>query len=73
MPSVVQDIGCVAERVIDGVTGFVTHDDVSFAERSRALLVDDDLWRRQQESALTYQREWSWNDAATAFERFLPV
>ena len=73
VPSVVQDIGCVAERVIDGVTGFVTHDDVNFAERSRALLLDDDLWSRQQEAALTYQRVWSWNDAAAAFERFLPV
>ena len=71
VPSVVQDIGCVAERVMDKVTGFVTHDDLTFAARSRALLVDDDLWSRQQEAALKYQRKWGWADAAAAFEQFL--
>ena len=71
VPSVVQDIGCVAERVIDGRTGFVALDDADFAARARALLQDDDLWRRQQEAALANQRGWSWDDAAAAFEKFV--
>jgi glycosyltransferase involved in cell wall biosynthesis len=73
VPSVVQDIGCVAERVIDGKTGFVAVDDDEFAARSMAVLTDDDLWREQQKSALEHQRGWSWSDAAAGFERFLPA
>ena len=71
VPSVVQDIGCVAERVIDGRTGFVALDDADFTVRARALLQDNDLWRGQQEAALANQRGWSWDDAAAAFEQFV--
>lgn len=73
VPCVVQNIGCVAERVIDGTTGFVAADDAAFAVHARALLQDDDLWRRQQAAALENQRGWSWDNAAAAFERFVPV
>lgn len=73
VPGVVQDIGCVAERVIDGKTGFVAADDAEFAARATALLTDDELWRTQQRAALESQRSWSWSDAAAAFERFLPA
>ena len=72
VPAVVQDIGCVAERVVDGETGFVAADDADFARRGRDLLTDDDLWRRQHAAALDRQRRWSWDDAAAAFERLLP-
>lgn len=73
VPCIVQDIGCVAERVIDGKTGFVAADDADFAARAVKLLTDDELWRGQQAAALENQRGWSWDNAATAFERFLPV
>jgi hypothetical protein len=72
VPGVVQNIGCVAERVIDGKTGYVAADDAEFAMRARALLQDDDLWSAQQDAALAHQRGWSWDDAAAAFERFVP-
>ena len=73
IPSVVQDIGCVAERVVDGVTGFVAADDAVFVERAIALLSDNALWQAQHEEALARQRNWSWDDAAAAFERFVPA
>ena len=73
VPSVVQNIGCVAERVIDGVTGYVAADDAAFAERAIALLRDDALWQSQHDAALSRQRSWSWDDAAAAFERLLSV
>lgn len=73
VPCVVQDIGCVAERVIDGETGYVAADDAEFAARARALLQDDALWRAQHDAALAHQRGWSWDDAAAAFERFVPA
>lgn len=72
VPAVVQDIGCVAERVIDGETGFVAANDQEFAARGRDILTDDALWRRLHASALDHQRRWSWDDAAGAFEQLLP-
>lgn len=68
VPAVVQDIGCVAERVIDGTTGYVASDDADFAVRALSLLQDDKLWRAQHDAALAEQRGWSWDDAAAAFE-----
>lgn len=73
VPSIVQNIGCVAERVVEGVTGYVAADDAAFAERAIALLSDNALWQAQHDSALAQQRNWSWDDAAAAFERFLPA
>ena len=73
VPAVVQNIGCVAERIIDGVTGFVAIDDASFAERARSLLLDDTIWEGQRTAALQHQRSWSWDSAAADFERYLPI
>jgi glycosyltransferase involved in cell wall biosynthesis len=72
LPAVVQPIGCLAERVIDGETGFVAPDDDTFAARAVALLSDDVLWRRQQEACLARQRDWTWARAAGAFEALIP-
>lgn len=68
LPAVIQDVGCVAERIIDGETGFLARDDAAFAEAAVRLLGDDALWRRQSEAALHRQRGWGWGDAAAAFE-----
>ncbi len=72
VPAVVQDIGCVAERVVDRETGFVTADDRAFVDAAIALLTDDELWRRQSEAAVVKQRGWGWPEAAAAFERLIP-
>ena len=72
VPAVVQDIGCVAERVVDGETGFVAADDDSFVDATVALLTDDALWRRQSRAAVARQRGWGWNEAAASFEEFIP-
>lgn len=72
VPTVVQDLGSVRERVIDGKTGTVARDDEAFVEAACRLLTDDDLWRRQHEAALASQRAWSWNNAAAHFERLIP-
>jgi glycosyltransferase involved in cell wall biosynthesis len=71
VPSIVQDIGCVAERVVDGVTGAVASDDKDFAELARRLLLDDALWRDQHRASLERQRSWSWDDAAADFEKLM--
>jgi hypothetical protein len=71
VPAVVQPIGCVAERVVDGETGRVCSDDVQFAEAAVAVLRDDDLWRRCHHRALATQRGLSWGQVAARYETLL--
>jgi glycosyltransferase involved in cell wall biosynthesis len=72
VPCVVQDVGCVAERVVDGITGIVAADEYQFVYASIALLTDSLLWRRQSEAARAQQRSWGWDDAAAEFEKLIP-
>ncbi len=73
VPAVVQPVGCVPERVIDGVTGFVAADDADFARKTISLLTDDALWRSQHEAAVARQRGFGWQEAAAEFERLIPA
>ncbi len=72
VPAVVERLGSVVERVIDGETGFIANDARGFAEAAVRLLNDDDLWGRQHRAALDKQRSWRWPDAAAAFEKLIP-
>ena len=72
VPAVVQNLGAVAERVIDGETGIVAADEASFADAAGRILLDDALWRRLHEGALAKQRGWGWPEAAAAFESLIP-
>jgi len=71
VPAVVQPLGSVVERVIDGVTGHIAGDDDSFAAAAIALLRDDDLWRRYHAEALARQRGQSWDEVAAQFEALI--
>jgi glycosyltransferase involved in cell wall biosynthesis len=71
IPCVVQDIGCVAERVIDEETGFVARDVDAFVGAAVGLLTEDALWRRQSAAAVERQRGWGWDEAAVAFESLM--
>ena len=53
LPAVVRDVGCLGERVRDGLTGFVAQSEEDFAARAIALLADAGLWRRQHRAAAT--------------------
>jgi glycosyltransferase involved in cell wall biosynthesis len=68
VPAVVQRLGAVSERVINGETGAVASDDGEFAAAAIALLADDALWRRRHEAALARQKGSSWDEAAAQFE-----
>jgi glycosyltransferase involved in cell wall biosynthesis len=68
VPAVVEALGALAERVIDGETGAVAADDARFATAAIALLSDDALWRRQHEAALAHQKGLSWDEVAGRFE-----
>jgi len=71
VPAVVQPLGSVVERVIDGVTGHIAADDDSFAGAAIALLRDDDLWRQFHAEALARQRGQSWDEVAAQFEALI--
>ena len=64
VPVVVKPVGCVAERVVDGVTGTVAGSDDDFASAAVRLLKDDDYWQRSHRSALDLQGRWGWPEAA---------
>jgi glycosyltransferase involved in cell wall biosynthesis len=72
VPAVVQGLGSVVERVIDGETGTIARDDDAFAEAAVRLLTDDGLWQAQHDQALIKQRQWGWAEAAAAFEGLIP-
>jgi glycosyltransferase involved in cell wall biosynthesis len=71
VPAVVQPIGSVAERVIDGRTGRIAATDDAFAEAAIALLRDDDLWQRWHQGALATQRGLSWDEVAARYEALI--
>jgi|SRR5579862_4099756 len=71
LPAVVQPLGMVAERVVDGVTGCVAADDRAFAAAAVRLLRDDDLWRRFHREALARQRGLSWDEVAARYEALM--
>jgi len=72
VPAVVENLGSVSERVIDGETGYVAADGDAFADHAVNLLGDDSLWRAQHLVALDKQRSWRWPQAAAAFEKLIP-
>lgn len=68
VPAVVQPLGSLAERVVDGVTGTVAAHEDDFADAAVALLGDDALWRERHKAALEQQRGLSWDEVAQRFE-----
>ncbi len=69
VPTVLEDIACMKERLIQGQTGYVTQGAEDFANRSLQLLTDDALWSTQHQACLEQQRSWRWEHAAREFER----
>jgi glycosyltransferase involved in cell wall biosynthesis len=67
VPAVVQNLGSLAERVIDGETGTIAPDEESFARAAIALLSDDALWLRQHAAALERQKGLGWDEVADRF------
>ena len=73
VPAVVQKLGSVIERVINGETGAVVGTDAEFISSAIELLNDDLVWRRQHNAALAKQALWSWEKAAKAFEKLIII
>jgi glycosyltransferase involved in cell wall biosynthesis len=71
VPVVTLGIGSLKERVANSVTGFICRDWREMAERTRALLTDDALWRRMQSAGLATRTNNDWDRAASAWEAFV--
>lgn len=71
VPAVVQPLGSLGERVIDGISGRVAHADDAFAEAAIAVLSDDEVWRRWHLGALATRRGLSWDEVAGRFEALM--
>lgn len=71
VPAVVQRLGSVVERVIDGETGYVADGDEAFADAAVRLLTENALWSRCHGAALAKQGRWGWPEAAAAFEELI--
>jgi glycosyltransferase involved in cell wall biosynthesis len=71
VPAVLGEAGCLSERVIDGVTGFLTRSDAEFVDRSVRVLTGDSLWLNMHRECLARQRSRSWDDVAADFEALL--
>jgi glycosyltransferase involved in cell wall biosynthesis len=71
VPAVLGDIGALKERVVDGVTGFLTRGEDQFAERAVQVLSDDALWMNLHRQCLAHQRARTWDHVAADFEALL--
>ncbi len=71
-PAVVQNIGSMPERVVDGKTGTVAGSDQEFADGAVRLLTDETYWMEQHKNCLATQRHWGWTEACAAFEELIP-
>lgn len=67
LPCVLGDSGAVAERVVDGSTGIVTHDDDAFAVGAIRLLRHDAAWSAMHAAALARGPGPDWAEVAARF------
>ncbi|WP_276373575.1 glycosyltransferase [Chryseolinea sp. H1M3-3] len=67
LPCVVQDLGSMKERIVNGVTGFVTTSDKEFEDRAIAILSDDKLWMEMNQALITGVYYKTWKQSAEMF------
>jgi len=64
VPIVTYGIGCLYEKVVDKVTGFVAKNDYEFAKYSLDLINDDDIWKEMRNNLLKDRGKRTWNIVA---------
>ncbi len=67
-PAVARPFAATAAEIGVDVSGHLAADDAAFAQRTRSLLLDDDIYLRLSAGARARTRERSWERAAAAFE-----
>ena len=64
VPMVTYGIGCLYERVVDKVTGFIAKNNDEFAKYSLDLINDDDIWKEMRNNLLKDRGKRTWNIVA---------
>jgi glycosyltransferase involved in cell wall biosynthesis len=64
VPIVTYGIGCLYERVVDKVTGFIAKNDDEFAKYSLDLINDDGIWKEMRNNLLKDRGKRTWNIVA---------
>ncbi len=71
IPCVIKPIGCLAERVIDKVTGVVANTDKEFCEGAISILRNDNLWLKYRKNSIRLQRNLKWDDIAKQYLKLI--
>ena len=71
VPCVIKPIGCLAERVVDKVTGVIAQTDKEFCEGAIDILKNDDLWHKYRKNSLKLQRNLKWDDIAKQYIKLI--
>ncbi|MCP4395459.1 MAG: glycosyltransferase family 4 protein [Alphaproteobacteria bacterium] len=71
LPCVVQPIGSVVERIVDGKTGAIEQDEDKYADAAIEILTNDVKWREMVDNCLKLQRQWTWGNTAEAYEKLI--
>lgn len=72
LPVMTRGIGSLAERVIDGQTGYIRDQEAEFAERAVALLTDDGSWQAMHRAALEAGERQTWDEVARQWQATFP-
>lgn len=67
LPCVVQDLGCMRERVVHGQTGFIEGNEADFANRCIEILRNDRLFDSLRENSIQVSKSLSWENTAKKF------
>jgi glycosyltransferase involved in cell wall biosynthesis len=62
IPCVVGDLGSMKERVQDGITGYVTNDEVAFANHILELFQNDPLWTEMSKASKQSYTNLNWDN-----------
>ena len=64
VPIVTYGIGCLYERVVDKITGFIAKNENEFAKYSLDLINDDSIWKEMRNNLLKYRGKRTWDIAS---------
>ena len=71
IPCVIKPIGCLAERVVDKITGVIAQTDKEFCEGAIDILKNDDLWFEYRKNSLKLQRNLKWDNIAEQYIKLI--
>ncbi len=69
IPTVVKNLGCLAERVSNQRSGYVCNSDEEFSSRAIEILTDNKCWLKMHKYMLKNNLHYSWQKVAEMWEK----